>query len=74
MIEILKCLKGLFPPIRNGIFMLKNMPCALRNSKDLESQLETRKYNLQSTTITSTTTWENKKVPTFLVSFSQDIK
>ena len=51
MIEILKCLKGLFPPIRNGIFMLKNMPCALRNSKDLESQLpKTVHYRLENIT------------------------
>ena len=39
MIEIFKCLKGLSPHIMNEIFMLRNIPNTIRNSRDLDRQL-----------------------------------
>ena len=57
MIEILKCLKGLSPTIKNGIFMLKKYAMCLkkfqgsRESVTKDHALQTRKYNLQRTAI-----------------------
>ena len=39
MIEIFKYLKGLYPSIMYEIFMLKNIPYAISNPRDLDIQL-----------------------------------
>ena len=39
MIEIFKCLEGLSSPIINEIFMLRNIPHSIRNSRYLNIQL-----------------------------------
>ena len=54
MIEIFKCLKGLYPSIMYEIFMLKNILNTRRNPRDLDGQLpnilycglETVTYNI----------------------------
>ena len=71
MTEIFKYLKDISPPIMNKIFRLKNIPCTIRNPRDLDNQLPktnllTCNYSIQRTTIMATTIFKNKK--TFLPS------
>ena len=44
IIEILKCLKGVSPPIMNEIFRLRNISYTIGNSRDLDGGLPKTVY------------------------------
>ena len=36
MTEFFKCLKGLFPPIMSELFILRSIPCSIRNGRETQ--------------------------------------
>ena len=59
MIEIFKYVKGLSPPIMSEIFMLRNIPCTIRNARDLDSYLPKTVYcSLETITYKGPQLWQ----------------
>ena len=44
MVEIFKCIKGIWPPIISEIFWLRNIPYTIRNQRDHDSRLPKTVY------------------------------
>ena len=79
MMEIFKCLKGLFPPIMNDILRLRNIPYTIRNPRDLDSRLPKTVYcGLETLAYKGSQLWQQLpakiKKSNSLLSFKQNIK
>ena len=79
MIEILKCVKCISPPIRNEIFRLRNIAYTIRNPRDLDIRLPKTVYcRLETIAYKGPQLWQQLpakvKESSSLVSFKQNIK
>ena len=79
MIEIFKCLKGIYLPIMNDIFRQTNIPYTIRNSKDLDSWLPKTVYcGLETLAYKGPQLWQQLqariKKSCSIVSFKYNIK